>query len=78
LTTKGFANYSASMDADLKSLEEKLSQLISLCHSLRSENSVLRQELAQVQSDSKKLRDNMILVSTRLEAVIERLPEESV
>jgi cell division protein ZapB len=78
LTEKGFANYSASMDADLKSLEEKLSQLIALCHSLRSENSALRQELAQTQSDSKKLRDNMALVSTRLEAVIDRLPEESV
>jgi len=78
LTTKGFANYSAGMDADLKSLEEKLSQLISLCHSLRSENSALRQELAQAQSDSKKLRDNMALVSNRLEAVIDRLPEEPV
>ena len=78
MTEKGFANYSASMDADLKSLEEKLSQLIALCHSLRSENSALRQELAQTQSDSKKLRDNMALVSTRLEAVIDRLPEESV
>jgi uncharacterized protein (TIGR02449 family) len=66
------------MDADLKSLEEKLTQLIALCHGLRSENSALRQELAQTQSDSKKLRDNMALVSTRLEAVIDRLPEESV
>lgn len=78
MTEKGFANYSASMDADLKSLEEKLTQLIAQCHSLRSENSALRQELAQTQSDSKKLRDNMALVSTRLEAVIDRLPEESV
>jgi cell division protein ZapB len=78
LTEKGFANYSASMDADLKSLEEKLTQLIAQCHSLRSENSALRQELAQTQSDRKKLRDNMALVSTRLEAVIDRLPEESV
>jgi uncharacterized protein (TIGR02449 family) len=66
------------MDADLKSLEEKLTQLIAQCHSLRNENSALRQELAQTQSDSKKLRDNMALVSTRLEAVIDRLPEESV
>jgi hypothetical protein len=66
------------MDADLKSLEEKLTQLIALCHGLRSENSALGQELAQTQSDSKKLRDNMALVSTRLEAVIDRLPEESV
>ena len=78
MTKKGFANYSASMDADLKSLEEKLSQLISLCQSLRSENAALRQELVQAQNDSKKLRDNMALVSARLEAVIDRLPEESV
>jgi cell division protein ZapB len=78
LTIQGFANYSASMDADLKSLEHKLSQLITLCHTLRAQNADLRQQLVQAQSETKQLKDNIALVSTRLEAVIERLPEESV
>lgn len=65
------------MDADLKSLETKLSQLVSVCKTLRSENFSLRQQLAQAQNDSHHLRENVELVSSRLEALIERLPEES-
>lgn len=78
MTIQGIPNYSAGMDADLKSLEDKLSQLITLCQTLRAQNAALRQELAQAQSEAKQLKDNIALVSTRLEAVIERLPEESV
>ncbi len=66
------------MDADLKSLEAKLTKLIELTQNLRTENAVLRQELVQAQSESKKLRENVDVVSSRLEAIIERLPEESV
>jgi cell division protein ZapB len=66
------------MDADLKSLENKLSQLITLCQTLRAQNADLRQELVQAQSETKQLKENIAQVSTRLEAVIERLPEESV
>lgn len=65
------------MDADLKSLEDKLSQLVALCQTLHAQNSALRQELAQAQSETSQLRENIAVVSTRLEAVIERLPEES-
>ena len=75
---QGFSNYSASMDADLKSLEAKLTKLIELSQSLRAENIALRQELVQAQSESKKLKENVEVVSSRLEAIIERLPEESV
>lgn len=66
------------MDADLKSLEAKLTKLIELTQNLRTENAALRQELVQAQSESKRLRENMDVVSSRLEAIIERLPEESV
>lgn len=78
MTLQGFPNYSASMDADLKSLEAKLTKLIELTQNLRTENAALRQELVQAQSESKRLRENMDVVSSRLEAIIERLPEESV
>lgn len=76
MTFQGFPNYSASMDADLNSLEEKLTKLIELVHSLREENSDLRQQLAQAQNESKKLRDNIDAVSGRLESLIDRLPED--
>lgn len=66
------------MDADLKSLEHKLSQLITLCQNLRAQNADLHQQLVKAQSETKQLKDNIATVSTRLEAVIERLPEESV
>lgn len=66
------------MDADLKALEEKLAQLLALCQQMRAENLELRQDLAQAQDQSKQLKDNMALASTRLEAVIDRLPPDVV
>jgi cell division protein ZapB len=62
------------MDADLKALEEKVARLIALCLSLRDENVQLRQELAQAQDDTRQLRENMTLATTKLEALIDRLP----
>ena len=75
---QGFSNYSDVMEADLKALEEKLTQLVALCQLLRSENLQLRQELVQAQDDNKQLKDNMALASTRLEALIGRLPQDVV
>ncbi len=66
------------MEADLKVLEEKLAQLIELCQLLRSENLKLRQELDQAQDETRQLKENMTLASTRLEALIERLPQDVV
>ena len=74
---QGFSNYSASMDVDLKSLDAKLTKLIELSRGLQAENTALCQELVQAQSESKKLKENVEVVSSRLEAIIERLPEES-
>lgn len=65
------------MDADLKTLEQKVSQLIGLCQQLRAENLNLRQELAQAQSDMRQLKENMALAGDRLQALIESLPEDS-
>jgi predicted nuclease with TOPRIM domain len=76
LTLQGFSNYSGGMDADLKALEEKLTQLIAQTRLLRSENLGLRQELEQAQDNVKHLKGNMMLASTRLEALIGRLPDE--
>jgi len=66
------------MDADLKALEEKVARLVALCQSLREENMQLRQDLAQAQDDTKQLRENVTRATTRLEALIERLPIDEV
>ncbi len=75
MTTQGFSNYSAIMESDLNVLEAKLTQLIELCQSLRTENLQLRQELAQARDDTKQLKSQMTEASARLEALIERLPK---
>ena len=78
LTMQGFSNYSGNMESDLTVLEEKVAQLIALCHSLRSENLQLRQELAHAQNDTRQLKEQMAQASDKLEALIERLPGESI
>lgn len=63
------------MNADLKSLEEKLTSLISLCTDLRNENAKLRLDLSATQSDTAQLKENMAQASLRIEALMESLPE---
>ena len=62
------------MDADLKTLELKLSGLISLCSDLRSENTQLRLDLSATQNDVGLLKANMAIASERVEALLESLP----
>jgi cell division protein ZapB len=64
------------MDADLKVLEEKLSQLVELCRALGAENTSLKQELAQAQDDTKQLKVQIAQASVRLEALIGQLPQD--
>lgn len=65
------------MEADLKALEDKVTQLISLCQQLRTENIDLRQELAQAQNDARQLKENMALAGEKLETLLASLPEGS-
>ena len=74
LTIISFFNYSGYMDADLKALEGKLSQLISLCGELRDENAQLRMELETMGSDTALLKANMAKASERIEALMQSLP----
>jgi uncharacterized protein (TIGR02449 family) len=62
------------MDADLKVLEQKVTQLILLCDSLRAENDQLRQNLSAVESDSAMLKSNMAQASERIESLLSSLP----
>ena len=71
-----FFNYSGRMEIDLKSLEEKVSKLISVCASLRDENLQLKSELTKVTQDSAKLKSNMLQASEQLESLLDILPAE--
>ncbi|HSI25539.1 MAG TPA: hypothetical protein VK952_07940 [Methylotenera sp.] len=63
------------MEADLKSLEEKISKLISLCGQLREENGQLRDNIMLAQQKTDALKSNMLLASNKLEALLQSVPE---
>jgi cell division protein ZapB len=65
------------MEADLKALEERIGQLVELTQRLRSDNRGLRQELAQAVNDNKRLGEKVDAAKARLEALLERLPEDN-
>lgn len=71
-----FFNYSGRMEIDLKSLEDKVSKLISVCASLRDENLQLKSELTKATQDSAKLKSNMLHASEQLESLLDTLPAE--
>ena len=64
------------MDADLKSLEQKLGQFVELCQRLRADNLQLRQQLASAMSDNKDLNEKIGTATNRLENLLQQIPEE--
>jgi cell division protein ZapB len=64
------------MDAELKSLEEKINQFVALCQRLRTDNHDLRQQLASAQNDNKLLNEKIGGAKTRLESLLSQIPEE--
>lgn len=65
------------MESDLKALEDKITRLVGLFQQAREENVQLRQELAQAQDDARQLKENMALAGSRVQALLEQLPEDS-
>lgn len=64
------------MDADLKTLEDKINKLVSLYVTLRAENTQLRGDLSQAQQNSATLKNNMLLASQKLEVLLETMPAD--
>jgi len=64
------------MEAELKSLEEKINQFVQLCRRLRSENIQLRQQLASATSENKHLSEKISTATIRLETLLTQLPED--
>ncbi len=70
-----FLLYSGVMDADLKSLEEKISKLVTLCGDLREENAQLRGDISQAKLATDSLKSKMLLASNKLEGLLGTLPD---
>ena len=64
------------MEADLKSLEQKLGQFVELCQRLRADNQQLRQQLASAISDNRQLSEKIGTATNRLENLLQQIPEE--
>jgi cell division protein ZapB len=62
------------MEAELITLDGKISQLVQLCHRLRRDNSELRQQLVAAQNQNKQLTDKIETARQRLEALLGRIP----
>ena len=63
------------MEADLKSLEEKISKLVSLCGQLREENGQLRNNITLAQQKTDALKNSMLVASNKLEALLQTVPD---
>jgi len=66
------------MQAELDTLENKLTQLVQLAQRLRVENNSLRQELAQALSQGRQYHDKIDGAKSRLEQLLAQLPEEEI
>jgi cell division protein ZapB len=64
------------MEAELKTLDEKISQLVQVCHHLRADNNELRQQLVAALNQNKHLTEKIESARTRLEGLLSRIPLE--
>lgn len=64
------------MDTDLKALEEKITQLVKLCQSMREDNLEVRRALALAQESERQLKARMQQAQIRIDSIIDRLPED--
>lgn len=64
------------MEAELKSLEQKIRQVVELCQRLRGDNQQLRQQLASALNENKQLADKIDNATARLENLLAQIPEE--
>ena len=64
------------MDRELFALEERIEQFITLCQNLRAENQELRTRVASLEVERNRLNEKIETACTRLEALMERVPEQ--
>lgn len=64
------------MEAELKSLEQKLNRFIELCQRMRVANEQLRQQLVSAMNENKQLNAKIGTATARLENLLSQIPEE--
>ena len=64
------------MEAELKSLEQKINQFVELCQRLRVDNQQLRQQLASALNESRQLEEKISNATSRLENLLNQIPED--
>jgi cell division protein ZapB len=60
---------------ELDALENKVTQVVSLCCELRAENNLLRRQLAAADAERKTLAGRAETARKRIEQLVQRLPE---
>jgi len=65
------------MKLELDTLEAKIRQVADLCQTLRHENLALRQQLLAAQQDNKQMSVRLDSAKTRLQVLLDQLPEEA-
>jgi cell division protein ZapB len=65
------------MDSDLAGLEQRLAKLLADYHHVRAENESLKRELARAQEQQKALAARMATATSRLDALLQQLPESA-
>jgi uncharacterized protein (TIGR02449 family) len=63
------------MDMALSDLEKKINQLVAVVNQLRSENRLLRQQIATRTNENKRLTEKIEAAMARLDALLQQLPE---
>ena len=63
------------MDEQLSALEDRIHQAVELCRRLRAENDDLRQQVAQLNTENKRLADKINDAKSRLHGLLEQIPE---
>ena len=64
------------MEAELKSLEQKVNHFVELCQRLRVDNQQLRQQLASALNENKQLEEKISNATSRLENLLNQIPED--
>ena len=76
MTQRIFSLYSVSMEAELRSLEEKIAQFVELCQRLRQDSHDLRQRLATALNENRALEEKISNATSRLENLLNQIPED--
>ena len=64
------------MEKDLDALSAKVAEMVKIVAKLRDENLQLRQQLASKSDENTRLSEKISAATTRLEAVLAKIPEK--